>query len=149
MHFCCRTYKDDDFSFLQSLLAELGYPLDEQELAQNIKGIVDGGGEIFIAEKKGEVVGSVCVVIDARLAEGVYGEIVSLVVAASARAKGVGRALVKQAEEWAAKRVDRIRVRANVVRNGAHLFYEAQGFECVKTQKVFKKTAIGKNKGIR
>ena len=75
--------------------------------------------------------------LDVRLAEGIYAEIVSLIVSEKARGKGIGKALIKEAEKWATKRVDKIRVRANEIRQYAHAFYINQGFKYAKTQKVF------------
>ncbi len=116
---------------------ELGYGVASSELRNNIREIYNKGGEIFIADQGGEAVGSICVLMDARLAEGVYAEIVSLIVSEKARGRGIGKGLVKEAESWARRRVDKIRVRANEIRTSAHAFYEGQGYEELKTQKIF------------
>jgi GNAT superfamily N-acetyltransferase len=137
MKYLCREYQQDDLAKLQLLMVELGYSVDLTALAENIGEIYKKGGEIFITEIDGDVVGSVCVLIDARLAEGVYAEIVSLIVSEKLRGQGVGKELVKEAENWARKHVDKIRVRANEVRNLAHTFYKNQGYEEIKTQKIF------------
>jgi len=118
-------------------LLELGYPVEFDDLRYNIDAFYKKGGEILIAENDNKVVGSVCVVLDARLAEGLYAEIVSLVVSKEMRGKGIGKTLVKKAEAWAGKRADKIRVRANELRKSAHAFYNHQGFNAVETQKVF------------
>lgn len=132
-----RNYKDKDIKVVQGLLYELGYPLSEPELQKNIYEIIKQRGVILVAEDGGEVVGSVCVVIDARLAEGVYAEIVSLVVSQPARGKGIGKNLVKEAELWATQKVGKMRVRANEIRSSAHAFYITQGYSQSKTQKIF------------
>ncbi len=132
-----RTYRPDDLEPLQGLLVELGYGVEAPELQNNIGEITTKGGEIIIAEKDGEAVGSICVLMDARLAEGVCAEIVSLVVTEKARGKGIGKGLVNEAIAWAAKHVSKIRVRANEIRSAAHAFYRVQGFEEIKTQKIF------------
>jgi len=137
MKYLCREYQQDDLEKLQILMLELGYTVDLTALGENISAIYKKGGEIFITEIEGDVVGSVCVLIDARLAEGVYAEIVSLIVSENIRGQGVGKVLVKEAEIWAKKHVNKIRVRANEVRNLAHNFYKNQGYEEIKTQKIF------------
>lgn len=137
MKYLCRKYQQDDLAKLQKLMMELGYSVDLPELSENIREIYNKGGEIFIAENDGEVVGSICVLIDARLAEGVYAEIVSLIVSENTRRQGIGKELAKEAETWARKHVNKIRVRANEVRSLAHAFYKSQGYEEIKTQKVF------------
>jgi ribosomal protein S18 acetylase RimI-like enzyme len=122
---------------LQNLMLELGYSVDLQQLNININEIYKKGGEIIIAEKNGKTIGSVCVLIDARLAEGVYAEIVSLIVSENVRGQGIGKELVKEAEVWASKSVNKIRVRANEVRSSDKAFYKNQGYKELKTQKIF------------
>ncbi len=139
MNAICRTYRQDDLEALQALLVELGYSVQLPDLRGNIRAILDKGGALFVAEKRGSVIGSICVLIDARLAEGVAAEIVSLVVSENERGAGVGKALIRQAEAWARGRVDTLRVRANAIRGPAHAFYKSRGFRVIKTQKVFLK----------
>ncbi|MCG8687973.1 MAG: GNAT family N-acetyltransferase [Desulfobacterales bacterium] len=138
IHF--RNYIESDLSQVRLLMEELGYPVPIEELMRNIAEIKNRGGQIIIAQEHDTVIGSVCVIIDVRLAEGIYAEIVSLVVNSEARGKGIGKALVKQAEQWAITHVKKIRVRANAVRKEAHSFYETLGYNCIKQQKVFRKT---------
>ena len=135
----CRTYEPGDLEPLKQLLLELGYPVEFDDLRKNIDTINRNGGEIIVAEKDKKVVGSVCVVLDARLAEGLYAEIVSLVVSEQERGQGVGKMLVQQAEAWAGRHVQKIRVRANEIRHQAHAFYKGRGFQELKTQKIFAK----------
>jgi GNAT superfamily N-acetyltransferase len=67
-------------------------------------------------------------------------EIAGLVVDETARGGGIGRRLLEAAEQWARSHGCRaIRVRSNVVREGAHAFYVREGFREIKTQKVFEK----------
>lgn len=134
-----REYKEDDISDLEHLMIELGYSVERNELESNVKEIINRGGQVIVAEDNRKVIGSVCIILDARLAEGVYAEIVSLVVDSKARGKGVGKALVKIAEDWASGRVRKIRVRVNEIRIDAHLFYESLGYKLIKCQKMYKK----------
>jgi len=132
-----RSYRPDELESLRGLMFELGYDVEASELRNNIREIYKQGGEVIMAVQDGEAIGSICVLMDARLAEGVYAEIVSLVVTKKARGKGIGKGLVKEAEIWAGHRVDKVRVRANEIRNFAHAFYKRQGYEEIKTQKLF------------
>lgn len=118
---------------------ELGYGIERDELKNNIHEIQKRGGIIRVAETGNEIVGCICAIIDVRLAEGVYAEIVSLVVSENQRGQGVGKALVKSAEAWSGRHVGKLRVRANVVRKSAHAFYENLGFKEVKQQKIYTK----------
>ncbi len=132
-----RAYSDGDLSSLQELMLELGYSLNIDELKTNIHVVLQRGGNILVTEKDNQILGCVCVILDARLAEGVYAEIVSLVVSEKARGQGVGTALVLEAESWASTRVNKIRVRANSTREKAHNFYMGLGYENMKAQKIF------------
>ena len=137
MHNQNRIYQEEDLVPIQNLMSELGYPVEIAELKENIRQIREKEGEIFVHRLNGEVVGCVCVLMDVRLAEGIYAEIVSLIVSEKERGKGIGAELVKEAEEWARPRAGKIRVRANVVREAAYSFYTSQGYNHVKSQNVF------------
>jgi GNAT superfamily N-acetyltransferase len=140
MHSHNRLYKEGDLDPLKRLMAELGYKVEIAELRKNVREIQESGGEIFVHELNGNVVGCVCVLIDVRLAEGIFAEIVSLIVSEKERGKGIGAGLVRVAEEWARQRVGKIRVRANVVREAAYSFYKSQGYRYTKSQNVFIKS---------
>ena len=67
-------------------------------------------------------------------------EIAGLIVSPDARRCGVGRALVRRAEEWACKLgAEAIVVRSNVQRIESHAFYPALGYEMTKMQQVYRK----------
>lgn len=94
---------------------------------------------MFVAEVAGEVLGCVSAIIDARLAEGLKGEIVSLVVSEEARGKGLGKGLIREAENWLSGNVSIIRVRANALRERSHLVYESLGYRKEKSQVILLK----------
>ncbi len=131
----------EDIKALRELLKALGYDVAESALSHRINAIRDQGGEVLVASMNGRVVGCVNTIIDIRLAEGLTGELVSLVVSAEHRGAGIGKGLVSQAESWLkAKGCNTIRVRANTARKEAHRFYLKLGFKEIKTQKIFVKT---------
>ena len=134
-----------DIKVIRELLKELGYDVDESALFHRINAIRNQGGEVIVASINGLVVGCVNTIIDIRLAEGLTAEIVSLVVSAMHRGKGIGKGLVSHAESWFKdKRCNTIRVRANAVRKKAHKFYLGIGFKEIKTQKIFSKKICNK-----
>ena len=139
MNFEIRKYHDSDLGNLVELMAQLGYQHTERSLSENICAVRESGGEIFVADSRSKVCGCICAIFDIRLAAGINGEIVSLVVDRSARGMGVGKGLVAQAESWLKQRTNRLRVRANSVRSEAHNFYESLGYSLSKTQSVFTK----------
>lgn len=132
-----REYSSLDLKYVQSLMNELGYSVSDEDLSANIKEIQQRGGIIYVAERDNHLIGCICAMIDARLAEGVYGEIVSLIVSEKSRGAGVGSSLVRLCEKWLSKRVGKMRVRANEIRTSAHSFYTTLGYKEVKNQKVF------------
>jgi len=134
-----RRLRQVDIPFVQQLMHELGYPLDEEEVLFNIDQIHRRNGIILVAETGGTVVGCLSAVINTGLAEGMFGEIVSLVVSREYRGSGIGRRLVEQAEGWLKPQVGKIRIRANRIRLEAHQFYQSLGYRAVKTQVSFMK----------
>lgn len=140
MNVRCRPYTEDDCDQVCLLLAELGYPQGPEILKQTASAILENMNLILVAEHQGEVVGCICAIVEARLAEGLRGEIVSLVVADGCRGLGVGRTLVARAEKWMLARTEKVCIRANVIRKEAHAFYERIGYRVVKEQKVFVKS---------
>ncbi len=67
-------------------------------------------------------------------------ELGGFVVGESHRGRGVGTKLLERVEDWARQAGCRnISVRSNVIRHEAHRFYEARGFEQIKTQHTFRK----------
>lgn len=135
-----RKYTHQDAQALVLLMAQLGYDHSEKSLSANISAVREQGGEVLVAEVAGKVLGCVSAIIDARLAEGIKGEIVSLVVSKDARGQGLGKGLVLEAEKWLSGNVSVVRVRANALREQSHLFYESLGYRKVKTQAVLIKT---------
>jgi GNAT superfamily N-acetyltransferase len=54
------------------------------------------------------------------------------------RGGGIGGKLLETAEQWAsAHGLAAVRVRSNIVRANAHLFYERRGYEVEKTSYTF------------
>ena len=100
MNLIIRTFEADDLPALLPLMEQLGYSHSEHSLLRNIKALRNSGGEVFVAERNNKILGCVGAMIDTRLAEGTQGEIVSLVVLEEMRGFGLGKGLVKAAEEW-------------------------------------------------
>jgi GNAT superfamily N-acetyltransferase len=86
----------------------------------------------------GKLLGAIHATRRETLESGDHVEITGLIVDAQARGTGVGKLLVAAAERWARDLGLRvIRVRSNVVRTGAHAFYERLGFRVLKQQVAF------------
>jgi GNAT superfamily N-acetyltransferase len=99
------------------------------------------GGEILVAEMDNEVVGVLQVIIFAHLihAGGWCCELEGVHVRADRRSRGIGAAMLAEAERIARERgCYRIQLTSNARRVDAHRFYEAQGYEA--THRGFKKS---------
>jgi len=133
---CARTY---DATAIAALCGELGYPSTRQQVVARLAAIENVAAKVFVAENgNGDVVAWLYVGVCAQLTGDDEAEILGLVAAADTRGNGIGGMLVERAVAWARERgCTRLRVRSRAERERAHRFYEREGFERVKTQRVF------------
>ena len=136
-----RTAGAEDAAAIARLATQLGYPGTIAQATDRLARLADSDtARVLLAESGGAAAGWLHVAEFRTLESEPYAEIVGLVVDASHRGSGIGAFLVQAAIAWAAERgLDEIRVRSNVVRERAHRFYERQGFDVIKTQKVFRR----------
>lgn len=86
------------------------------------------------------VVGWVSVAESHTLLASARAEIQGLVVEDEYRGNGIGEQLVRAAEAWARRRgCTTLRLLSNVVRERAHAFYRALGYDVLKSEYVFQK----------
>jgi GNAT superfamily N-acetyltransferase len=126
-----RPATDADASVLASLLAHLGYPADAAELPERLRRLRSAGDDAFVADVDGATVGLATVHSRSVLhAARPVVQLTALVVPPELRGRGVGRALVDEAERWGkARGADRLVVTTALHRADAPLFYERLGFE--------------------
>ena len=131
----------DDANPITELCTQLGYKTSREEVEVRLKrALEDDCCEVYVAEVDGKILGWLQVAVKQTIESGEYAEITGLVVDKTSRGKGIGRDLVTQAEDWAKKmKQSTIRVRTNVIRKEAPLFYRAIGFKEIKKQSVFNK----------
>lgn len=134
-----RYASEKDIPQIAELMNELGYQTDAEIIKGRLVKIRQRNGRVIVAvDTNGEVVGCVHAFIDLRLAEGEIGEIVSLVVKKELRGKGIGTKLLHKSRQWIQESgCEKVRIRANTVREDAHQFYIDQDFEEIKMQKIF------------
>jgi len=132
---------DADADAIAALLPDLGYAATAAQTARRLAALREWPDQdAFVAEADGRVVG-LCHVQGVRMliSDG-YAEIQALVVSTALQGQGIGRQLVAHACEWAfARGYERVRLRSNVTREGAHAFYEHLGFEKAKASYAFEK----------
>ena len=124
------------------LCGQLGYPASAGDVAGRLEQVEqDQQHAVYVAAlPDGQVVGWVHVHLRPLVVASPQAEIGGLVVDEEYRRGGVGRLLMQHAERWARDHgCPVVCVRSNVVRQGAHVFYEQIGYSTVKTQLVFRK----------
>jgi N-acetylglutamate synthase-like GNAT family acetyltransferase len=137
-----REANSGDATDLARLTAELGYTGSEDLMRRRLARIASQpDGVVLVAILDEKIAGWLQAHASVSLESGYVAEVAGLIVAASARRRGVGRALVENAERWASELgVEALLVRSNVQRAESHDFYRALGFISVKTQAVYRKT---------
>ena len=131
-----------DFPAMASLAGQLGYPCTSRQVRVRLTALQDPKQfAVFVAEAPdGEVAGWIGVYIFRSVELAPCAQISGLIVDQAQRSRGVGQLLVDAAAKWARRRGCReLAVHSNVIRRRAHLFYERNGFEHVKTQKLLSK----------
>lgn len=112
-------------------MGELGYPsTPEQVIARMARVAEDDRYAAFVAEVDGAVAGFLGLQTGWAYEHDVpFARIITLVVDARVRRRGVGARLVEFAEVWAGERgARRLMLNTNVRREEAHRFYESVGF---------------------
>lgn len=129
-----RPATSDDAARIAELLTELGYPVTAEEVAERLAyWLPDEASQLLVAEVDGLVVGSISLhAIPYLERTGRWLRIESLVVDASVRRSGAGRALVataeRQARAWGCLQIE---VTSRRSRHDAHAFYGELGFDDV------------------
>jgi GNAT superfamily N-acetyltransferase len=138
-----RLAQKGDIPMLVNLSDQLGYLISDAIVRRNLEIISDDRNQkIYVAELTGiGVVGWVHVFITRRIEDEPFSEIGGLIVDEGWRRKGIGKQLMKKAEEWSvSKGVSLLRVRSNAIRKEAHQFYEKSGYIHEKDQCIFIKS---------
>lgn len=144
--------KPEHLPGIHALVREWGYSANESQTRDWLNALMDSPThQIFVAISSASVIG--WAVVERRISLGAgngelyTSEITGLVVSASARRAGVGRLLVRAAEDWARSMgLSQVVVRSNVSRLESHGFYPSVGYELTKTAHVYVKDLNGCNK---
>jgi N-acetylglutamate synthase-like GNAT family acetyltransferase len=126
---------------LAELCTQLGYPSTSDQLTYRLPAILEHNDHaIFVAEVNGSISGWVHVHILPTLDMDQIAELGGVVVDESVRGQGVGKILMEQAEIWARQHdCNQLWLRSNVIRKETHCFYQALGYEILKTSYTFHK----------
>ena len=134
---------EDDAKAIASLAGELGYTVDAQVMRIRVGAILASATDLLVVatDTSGSVVGWLQAHAAHVVESGFRVEITGLIISALFRRRGLGRALVAKAEDWARQiSAEAVVVRSNVARAESHSFYPALGYTSTKTQMVYRKT---------
>lgn len=137
-----RRAEPSDALSLAALSGQLGYPVTVRQMVSRLDAVLPDPSSAVLVVEDGD--GAVVAWVHVRAERGIesegFAEIRGLVVDERHRGEGIGERLVTEAVRWAGHRgLGKVRVRCNVLREGAQRFYERQGFALAKTQSVYDK----------
>ncbi|MGB5169465.1 MAG: GNAT family N-acetyltransferase [Acidimicrobiia bacterium] len=135
-----RSARSEDAPRVAQLAGDLGYTISSASVGTAIDRLQADEGAIFVADEGERVTGWIHVRRSHVIQTEPFAEVGGLVVDPQNRGDGIGRRLLETAEQWAsANGLSVIRVRSNIVRSNAHLFYERRGYNVEKTSYTFTK----------
>ncbi len=134
----------DDLTDICKLSEEIGYKNSEPEIRERLNTLLNSNEHIVLVAflSNNRIIGWIHVFEAQRIESGKFSEIGGFVVGKEHRNIGVGKELLKAAEEWTLKKhLPELRVRSNIKREDAKIFYSKMGFSITKNQGVFDKKA--------
>jgi len=134
-----RSIIEQDAESVNALSAQLGYVMPIDQTLANIKSVLATRGHTaFVAIHENKIIGWIGVAEALQIESAPFCEIRGLVVDENYRGYGVGKLLIERVRQWAKETGNNtLRLRTNMIRMEAHLFYRHVGFKEVKEQKVF------------
>jgi len=128
-----------------ALLAQLGYRLTQVEAERRYAAVAASARHsLLVAEVDQRIVGLLHVYARPALEKPPEAVVQALVVDQAFRGAGIGRTLMAAAERWASEQGYRsVALSSNVVRTGAHAFYEAIGYQPIATSRLLRKELSG------
>ena len=127
---------------MADLAVQLGYECTEQQVQRRLEKMQDSRQyATYVAEPPGgHVVGWIAAYVFRTVEFDPLAEISGLIVDESFRSSGIGKILLHAAEKWARQvGCTAISVHSNATRDRAHRFYLNNGFELLKTHRLFHK----------
>jgi N-acetylglutamate synthase-like GNAT family acetyltransferase len=139
MKISIRNAEIKDSESIAELSCQLGYKSENIAIQKRLTEILANNDDcVLVALENEKIVGWIHGFYSRRVESESFIEIGGLVVDTNYRKNGIAKRLVDELNKWAyAKECRKIRVRCNVTRKEAHIFYMKIGFELNKEQKIF------------
>jgi len=140
MNIALRDATANDSALIAELCGQLGYKTSGEKMQKRLSELINSKNDhcVFVATDEQTVVGWIHAFYSLTVESDPLVEIAGLVIDKDQHRKGIGQMLVNKVSGWAhTKEVSKLRVRSQVIRKEAHLFYQRIGFTEVKEQKVF------------
>ena len=136
-----RPVTDADVPVIRSLLVQLGYDLAPEEVMRRLAAVRASPDHVVLAgESDGRMISLLHLYIRPALEKPPEVVVQALVVDATRRQGGIGKRMMAAAEAWARDRSLRsVALASHVVRDEAHAFYAALGYERVATSHLLRK----------
>lgn len=136
-----RRARIEDLDALADLCGQLGYPTSPARLGERFARLVSGDHVLFVTvDADDRPRGWLHAQRQVSLTDDPTALVSGLVVDEGQRGRGLGRLLMRAAEDWARTQgLAILRLRSRSTRSGAHAFYRALGYEELKVQAVFHK----------
>jgi len=133
---------------LASLLTELGSVGNLETISSRLQLLLQDESKLntVALDQTNQVIGFLSAESRFFIQAGAFCELIALVVDPRARRCGIARALVQDADQWAASRgLPAMRVRSSTTRHESHPFYQSLDFTLLKTQHCYIKACKPNN----
>jgi GNAT superfamily N-acetyltransferase len=139
MEIFIRSINEQDAETVNALSIQLGYAMPIEQTLANIRSVVrTKGHNAFVAVHEGKIIGWIGVAEALQIESAPFCEIKGLIVDERYRGHGIGKLLIEKVKQWSRETGNKtLRLRTNMIRKEAHLFYQRLGFKETKQQKVF------------
>jgi GNAT superfamily N-acetyltransferase len=139
MEIFIRDITEHDAEPVNILSTQLGYAVPLEQTLANIRSVLaTQGHHAFVAMHENKIIGWIGVAHALQIESAPFAEIRGLIVDERYRGYGIGKLLIEKVKQWSKETGNKtLRLRTNVIRKEAHLFYQHLGFKEIKQQKVF------------
>ena len=130
-----RRAQPSDAAAVAALAAQLGYPVTPEEISDRLAHLLDDADSVVLvaADARDRPLGWVHARLHRSLESAASVRIGGLVVDDAHRSQGIGRDLLRAAEDWARERgVARMTLYSRQTRERAHRFYDREGYRIAK-----------------